>query len=103
MPWEIAAASRLRAGGSVSSIVGSDVIFSERRGQSQKLEEVYELVEALVPGGRYLELFARKNNLRDFWTSIGNEITGAGLPPEDLAAMAAGQVPEGAVYGRAPG
>jgi mRNA (2'-O-methyladenosine-N6-)-methyltransferase len=32
--------------------VGHDVIFSERRGQSQKPEEVYELIEALVPKGR---------------------------------------------------
>lgn len=35
-----------------ASSVGSDVIFSERRGQSQKPEEVYELVEKLVPNGR---------------------------------------------------
>jgi N6-adenosine-specific RNA methylase IME4 len=45
--------------------VGSDVIFSERRGQSQKPEEIYELIEALVPNGKYLEIFGRKNNLRD--------------------------------------
>lgn len=31
--------------------VGSDIIFSERRGQSQKPEEIYELVEQLVPNG----------------------------------------------------
>ncbi len=31
--------------------VGSDIILSERRGQSQKPEEVYELVEQLVPNG----------------------------------------------------
>ena len=31
--------------------VGSDVIFSERRGQSQKPEEIYQLIEELVPGG----------------------------------------------------
>lgn len=31
--------------------VGSDIIFSERRGQSQKPEEIYQLVEQLVPGG----------------------------------------------------
>lgn len=54
--------------------VASDVIWSERRGQSQKPEELYEIIEQLVPGGRYLEIFARKNNLRDFWTSIGNEL-----------------------------
>lgn len=113
---------------------GSDVILSERRGQSQKPEEIYELIEALVPGGalvlvlvlvlgclrsllqgpdvacnagsgcqiiewsqscplslrlptiigcapgRYLEVFARKNNLRNFWVSLGNEVTGTGLP-----------------------
>ena len=29
----------------------SDVLFSERRGQSQKPEEVYELIEHLVPNG----------------------------------------------------
>lgn len=54
--------------------VGSDVIMSERRGQSQKPEEIYELAEQLVPGGKYLEIFARKNNLRNFWVSIGNEV-----------------------------
>jgi len=31
--------------------VGSDVIWSERRGQSQKPEEIYELIEQLVPNG----------------------------------------------------
>lgn len=31
--------------------VASDVILSERRGQSQKPEEIYELIEQLVPGG----------------------------------------------------
>ena len=30
---------------------GSDIIYSERRGQSQKPEEIYQLVERLVPGG----------------------------------------------------
>ncbi|KAI8072400.1 MT-A70-domain-containing protein [Gongronella butleri] len=54
--------------------VGSDVIFSERRGQSQKPEELYELIEELVPGGKYLEIFGRKNNLRDYWVTIGNEL-----------------------------
>eukprot|EP00878_Enallax_costatus_P023425 GHUV01024916.1.p1 GENE.GHUV01024916.1~~GHUV01024916.1.p1 ORF type:complete len:309 (+),score=79.08 GHUV01024916.1:252-1178(+) len=40
------AALNLQRGG-----VGSDVILSERRGQSQKPEEIYELIEALVPNG----------------------------------------------------
>lgn len=31
--------------------MGSDVIFSERRGQSQKPNEIYELIEKMVPNG----------------------------------------------------
>lgn len=54
--------------------VGSDVIYAERRGQSQKPEEIYQLIEELVPNGRYLEVFARRNNLRNYWVSIGNEL-----------------------------
>ncbi|KAF8060565.1 mettl3 [Scenedesmus sp. PABB004] len=99
--------ARWRARGPLAGLarggVCSDVIFSERRGQSQKPEEIYELIEALVPGGTYLEIFARKNNLRDFWVSVGNEVTGTGLPNEDMAALAgAGAVP-GAVFGRGGG
>ncbi len=30
----------------------------------------------MLPSGRYLEIFARKNNLRDYWVSVGNEVTG---------------------------
>ncbi|KAF9979145.1 hypothetical protein BGZ73_005313 [Actinomortierella ambigua] len=54
--------------------IGSDVIFSERRGQSQKPEELYDMIEELVPEGRYLEIFGRKNNLRDYWVTVGNEL-----------------------------
>ena len=32
--------------------VGSDIIYSERRGQSQKPEEIYQLIEELVPNGK---------------------------------------------------
>mmetsp|Transcript_28643 Transcript_28643/g.50939 ORF Transcript_28643/g.50939 Transcript_28643/m.50939 type:complete len:284 (+) Transcript_28643:1500-2351(+) len=52
----------------------SDVIFSLRRGQSQKPLEIYERIETLVPGGSYLEIFGRRNNLRAGWVTIGNEL-----------------------------
>ena len=52
----------------------SKMIYSERRGQSQKPEEIYELVEKLVPNGTYLEIFARRNNLRNHWVSVGLEL-----------------------------
>ena len=35
----------------LQSCVGSDIIYTERRGQSQKPEEIYQLIEELVPGG----------------------------------------------------
>lgn len=40
--------SKLRKG------VAKDVIFSDRRGQSQKPEEIYKYIEELVPNGYYL-------------------------------------------------
>lgn len=57
-----------------SSVSIPDVIFSQRRGQSQKPEEIYEMVEKLLPNGCYLEIFGRRNNLRDGWVTVGNEI-----------------------------
>ena len=37
----------------ISHSVGSDIIYSERRGQSQKPEEIYQLIEELVPNGEH--------------------------------------------------
>jgi hypothetical protein len=53
--------------------------------------------------GRYLEIFARKNNLRNFWVSIGNEVTGTGLPEADVQALKQSNFIPGAVYGRGGG
>jgi len=52
----------------------SDIIYSERRGQSQKPEEVYQYIEQLIPNGFYMEIFGRRNNLRNGWLTIGNEL-----------------------------
>jgi N6-adenosine-specific RNA methylase IME4 len=105
----VAAAEKLSSGSAATASpalypaegVGSDIIFSERRGQSQKPEEIYQLVEAVCPGGSYLEIFGRKNNLRDFWVTVGNEVTGTGPPREDATVIAAGGRIPGAVYGAA--
>uniref|UniRef100_A0A7S0MQZ7 mRNA m(6)A methyltransferase n=1 Tax=Pyramimonas obovata TaxID=1411642 RepID=A0A7S0MQZ7_9CHLO len=85
----------------LASNVGSDIILAERRGQSQKPTEIYHLIEKLLPNGKYLEIFARKNNLRNYWVSVGNEVTGTGPPKEDMACIEAQQAPQGAVYGAA--
>ena len=34
--------------------VAKDIIFSERRGQSQKPTEIYDYIEKLIPNGHYL-------------------------------------------------
>lgn len=78
----------------------SDLLLAMRRGQSQKPEETYALIERLVPGKRYLEIFGRKNNLHDGWVTIGNEVTGQGRPEDDDRAVAEGKRAPGAVYGR---
>lgn len=54
--------------------IQTDVIFSQRRGQSQKPEEIYDVAEALVPNGSYLEVFGRRNNLHNGWVTVGNEL-----------------------------
>jgi mRNA (2'-O-methyladenosine-N6-)-methyltransferase len=41
--------------------------------------------------------------LRDFWVTVGNEVTGHGLPTGDAEAVAQGERIPGAVYGRAGG
>ena len=116
----------------------NDVICSQRRGQSQKPEEIYELIEDLVPNGKqlatlykrfyaanaatcvqaemlphcsnlctqpagshissnatdqplltagcYLEIFGRQNNLRNYWVTVGNEVSGSTTPPAPLTA-----------------
>ncbi|KAK9813137.1 hypothetical protein WJX72_009655 [[Myrmecia] bisecta] len=79
--------------------IGSDIIYSERRGQSQKPEEIYQLIEELVPNGKYLEIFGRKNNLHNYWVTVGNEVTGTGLPKDDEAALKNNKAIPGAVYG----
>ena len=61
-------------GSRVQGNVDCDVIFSQRRGQSQKPEEIYEIIEQLVPNGYYCEIFGRRNTLHNGWVTVGNEL-----------------------------
>lgn len=54
-----------------------------------------------LPAGKYLEIFGRKNNLRNFWVTVGNEVTGQGPPKDDRRALEEGMRIPNAVYGRA--
>lgn len=51
------------------------VFFAEVGRHSEKPEVFFDLVEKLVPGGPYLELFARRR--RPGWTCLGNELPAA--------------------------
>ena len=56
------------------SKVCQNVIISEVNNKSEKPKEIYEMIEKMVPGSKKIELFARNNNLRDGWLSLGNQI-----------------------------
>ena len=55
--------------------------------------------EMCCNAGKYLEIFGRKNNLHNYWVTVGNEVTGTGLPVGDEAALKANKAIPGAVYG----
>ncbi len=51
-----------------------DVVDAPRRSNSRKPDDIYEIVEQLWPGGRYLELFGRRHNLRNGWVTLSNQL-----------------------------
>ncbi|KAH8082767.1 MT-A70-domain-containing protein [Filobasidium floriforme] len=53
--------------------IDGDVVVSEVRETSRKPDEVYGLLERMVPSGRKLEIFGRKHNTRPKWLTIGNQ------------------------------
>jgi len=58
----------------IGSVIEEPVVLNDPvQEHSRKPERVYELIEYLYPGRRYLELFAR--NSHKHWTSWGDEIT----------------------------
>eukprot|EP01119_Soliformovum_irregulare_P024861 TRINITY_DN9021_c0_g1_i1.p1 TRINITY_DN9021_c0_g1~~TRINITY_DN9021_c0_g1_i1.p1 ORF type:complete len:619 (-),score=142.43 TRINITY_DN9021_c0_g1_i1:11-1867(-) len=56
------------------SKVSTDVIFGQTRRKSQKPEQMYNIIERMIPGGKKIELFARNHNLRRGWLSLGNQL-----------------------------
>ena len=56
----------------IKTNIDCDVIVSEVRETSRKPDEIYCLIERMLPGGKNLELFGRPHNCRDSWLSLGN-------------------------------
>eukprot|EP00924_Labyrinthula_sp_SR-Ha-C_P001961 snap_masked-scaffold_30-processed-gene-3.44-mRNA-1 protein AED:0.49 eAED:0.50 QI:0/-1/0/1/-1/1/1/0/1792 len=54
---------------------GKEVLMAPSSGNCRKPKEVYEVIEKCFgKNARYLDLFARKNNLRAEWTSVGEQL-----------------------------
>jgi N6-adenosine-specific RNA methylase IME4 len=56
------------------SKISNDVIFGKVGIQSQKPEEIYKIIETMIPGARKVELFAKNHNIRKGWLSLGNRL-----------------------------
>lgn len=54
--------------------MASNIILANIKGKSQKPDDIYELIEKMMPGAKKIELFARNNNLREGWLSLGNQL-----------------------------
>ena len=52
----------------------NDLLLASVRGESVKPDESYARIEELVPEGHYLDIFARKFNIRPNYVTIGNQV-----------------------------
>lgn len=68
----------------INKNIDCDVLLSEVRETSRKPDEVYDILERMVPGGRKIELFARPHNRRKGWMSLGNQLPGIYLQEDDV-------------------
>ncbi|KEJ82464.1 MT-A70 family protein [Oxytricha trifallax] len=50
-----------------------NVIIEKVRKGSQKPDQLYDIMEKMLPKSRFLEIFSRPHNSRDKFTSVGNE------------------------------
>lgn len=57
-----------------NSKVSNNIIFAETRKKGQKPEELYEIIDLMMPGAKKVELFAKNHNLRHGWFSLGNQL-----------------------------
>lgn len=70
----------------VNRNIDTDVIVAEVRETSRKPDEMYPMLERIMPRARKLELFARMHNTHAGWMSLGNQLNGVRLVDEGLRA-----------------
>jgi hypothetical protein len=54
--------------------VTNDLIISDLRKKSQKPDELYTIIDLIMPESKKIEIFARNHNIREGWFSVGNQI-----------------------------
>lgn len=64
--------------------VDCDVVVSEVRETSRKPDEIYRLIERMVPGSLKLEIFGRSHNVRNNWITLGNQLDGYNLTHPEI-------------------
>ena len=57
-----------------NSKISNNLIFEEVFKPYQKPLQLYTMIELMMPGAKKIELFARNNNLREGWLSLGNQL-----------------------------
>ncbi|EFI27657.1 m6a methyltransferase [Coprinopsis cinerea okayama7 len=78
----------------------TDVIVSEVRETSRKPDEVYNMIERMCPGGRKVEIFGRKHNVRPGWITLGNQLGNVDMIwEEDLRERVKKRYPERTIAG----
>ena len=64
--------------------IDCDVIVAEVRATSHKPDEVYGVIERLLPGTRKIELFGRQHNCQPNWVTLGNQLDGVHILEPDI-------------------
>jgi N6-adenosine-specific RNA methylase IME4 len=64
------------------SKIANDIIVSDIKKNSQKPEQLYTIIDLMMPGSKKLEVFAKNKNLKTGWLSMGNEISERFINPK---------------------
>lgn len=56
------------------SKVSNDLIIADIRNRSQKPDQLYTVIDLMMPGAKKIEIFAKNNNVRQGWLSLGNQL-----------------------------
>ncbi|GBE59501.1 methyltransferase MTA70 [Babesia ovata] len=68
----------------INRYLDCDVIVSEVRETSRKPDEIYGIIERMVPGALKLEIFGRSHNVRNNWITLGNQLDGYKLTHPEI-------------------